>query len=68
MKYTPTFPERFGSLADARRFMARFVQACNHEHHHTGIGLHTPVDVYDATYPSSHHQISSQLSGPRRHL
>ena len=46
MKYTPAFPERFGSLAEARVFMARFVQAYNHEHHHTGIGLHTPADVH----------------------
>jgi putative transposase len=46
MKYTPAFPDRFGSLADARAFMARFVDAYNHEHHHTGIGLHTPADVH----------------------
>jgi transposase InsO family protein len=46
MKYTPAFPDRFGSLTDARAFMARFVQAYNHEHHHTGIGLHTPADVH----------------------
>jgi putative transposase len=46
MKYTPAFPNRFGSLADARVFMAGFVQAYNHEHHHTGIGLHTPADVH----------------------
>lgn len=46
MKYLPTFPERFGSLADARAFMDRFVTAYNHEHHHTGIGLHTPADVH----------------------
>ena len=46
LKYTPTFPERFGSLADARTFMRRFVATYNHEHHHTGIGLHTPADVH----------------------
>ncbi len=46
MKYMPAFPERFGSLAEARVFMARFTQAYNHEHHHTGIGLHTPADVH----------------------
>ena len=27
MKYLPVFPERFGSLADARGFMDRFVTA-----------------------------------------
>lgn len=46
MKYLPTFPDRFGSLAHARAFMDRFVQAYNHEHHHSGIGLHTPADVH----------------------
>jgi len=46
LKYTPTFPDRFGSLADSRAFMARFVATYNHEHHHTGIGLHTPADVH----------------------
>jgi transposase InsO family protein len=46
MKYLPTFPDRFGSLADARAFMERFTTAYNHEHHHTGIGLHTPADVH----------------------
>lgn len=46
LKYLPTFPERFGSLGDARGFMDRFTTAYNHEHHHTGIGLHTPADVH----------------------
>jgi hypothetical protein len=31
MKYAPAFPERFGSLGDARGFMDRFVTAYNHE-------------------------------------
>ena len=46
MKYTPEFPDRFGSIGDARSFMSAFAQAYNHEHHHTGIGLHTPADVH----------------------
>lgn len=45
-KYAPFFPERFGSLADARAFMDDFVTWYNHEHHHTGIGLHTPAEVH----------------------
>jgi len=28
--------------------MADFVAWYNHEHHHTGIGLHTPADVHYA--------------------
>lgn len=46
LKYGPEFPERFGSLSDARQFMDEFAQWYNHEHRHTGIGLHTPADVH----------------------
>ncbi len=46
LKYAPVFPDRFGSLQDARAFMDDFTQYYNHEHHHTGIGLHTPADVH----------------------
>jgi putative transposase len=46
LKYGPEFPERFGSLCDARQFMDTFTNWYNHEHRHTGIGLHTPADVH----------------------
>lgn len=46
MKYLPVFPDRFDDLADARRFLDEFVNAYNHHHRHTGIGLHTPADVH----------------------
>jgi transposase InsO family protein len=46
LKYGPEFPERFGSLCDARQFMDAFTNWYNHEHRHTGIGLHTPADVH----------------------
>ncbi len=46
LKYAPIFPERFGCLADARAFLDRFVQWYNHDHRHTGLGLHTPADVH----------------------
>ena len=46
LKFAPTFPERFGTLGDARAFMADFVVGYNHQHHHSGIGLHTPADVH----------------------
>ena len=42
LKYVPDFPDRFGSLADARAFCDRFFTAYNHEHRHSGIGMHTP--------------------------
>jgi putative transposase len=46
VKYHPTFPRRFGSIQDARAFCDRFFTWYNHEHHHSGIGLHTPADVH----------------------
>ena len=46
LKYAPVFPDRFGSLPHARAFLADFVQGYNHEHHHSGIGLHTAADVH----------------------
>jgi putative transposase len=46
LKFAPVFPERFGSVGDARAFMTDFVDGYNHTHRHTGIGLHTPADVH----------------------
>jgi len=46
LKYRPTFPDRFGSLVDARAFCCSFFAWYNLEHHHSGIALHTPHDVH----------------------
>ncbi|GAB0106169.1 hypothetical protein JMUB6875_51520 [Nocardia sp. JMUB6875] len=46
LKYGPEFPDRFGSLTEARQFMDCFTGWYNHEHRHTGLGLHTPADVH----------------------
>jgi putative transposase len=46
LKYSPTFPKRFANIASARLFCDRFFQHYNHEHRHSGIGLHTPADVH----------------------
>lgn len=46
LKYRPEFPDRFGSLADARAFCQRFFDWYNHQHRHSGIGLHIPADVH----------------------
>ena len=46
LKYAPVFPERFSCLAAARVFIDEFVTWYNHEHHHQGLGLHTPADVH----------------------
>ena len=45
LKYRPAFPERFGSLQDARAHGHAFFAWYNTEHHHTGLGLLTPHDV-----------------------
>jgi putative transposase len=49
LKYAPVFPDRFGSLADARAFGEQFFGYYNHEHRHCGIGLHTPASVHFGT-------------------
>jgi putative transposase len=46
LKYCPTFPGRFGSIEDARAFCQDFYTWYNHDHHHSGIGYHHPVDVH----------------------
>jgi putative transposase len=46
LKYSPEFPERFGSLQDARSFLLDFFQGYNTLHHHSGLGLLTPFDVH----------------------
>jgi len=49
LKYAPAFPGRFGSLPDARAFCDQFFSHYNHEHRHSGIGLHTPASVHHGT-------------------
>jgi putative transposase len=46
LKYRPGFPERFGSIQDARDFCQRFFSWYNGEHRHSGIGLLTPEAVH----------------------
>ena len=46
MKYRPDYPNRFGSIQDARTWARAFFQWYNHEHHHCGLGLLTPVTVH----------------------
>jgi len=46
LKYRPTYPERFGSIQDARAWVRTFVGWYNHEHRHSGIGLLTPATVH----------------------
>jgi len=60
LKYCPQFPERFGSIQDARAFCKDFFTWYNHEHHHTGIGLLTPAQV--------HYGLADQIYENRRQV
>jgi putative transposase len=46
LKYRPDFPDRFGSIEDARQFCRAFFPWYNNEHKHTGINLLSPTDVH----------------------
>lgn len=46
LKYHPEFPDRFGSVLDARAFCQKFFRWYNQEHRHSGIGLMTPAAVH----------------------
>ncbi len=58
LKHHPTFPDRFGSIQDARSFCQGFFRWYNHEHYHSGIALLTPADV--------HHGRAAQIIAARR--
>ena len=46
LKYHRDFPERFGSLQDARVFLQAFFEWYNNEHRHSGIAMLTPAVVH----------------------
>ncbi len=46
MKYGPNFPERFGSIQDARAFLRDFFDFYNNEHYHSGIAYLTPAMIH----------------------
>ena len=46
LKYRPEFPDRFGSIQDARVHCQSFFAWHNKEHRHSGIGLFTPEAVH----------------------
>jgi len=45
LRYRPDFPDRFPSLAAARRFLRRFFAWYHTEHRHSGRGWMTPATV-----------------------
>ena len=62
LKYCPAFPERFGSIADARAFCRRFFDYYNHEHRHSGVAYHTPASVHYGTATEVRAQRSETLA------
>ena len=61
LKYRPEFPERFGSLEDARAHCQRFFHWYNHAHRHSGIGLMTPHAVHYGAAEILHAQRTQTL-------
>jgi putative transposase len=46
LKYRPDYPDRFGSIQDARTWARPFFNWYNEEHYHTGLNLLTPASVH----------------------
>jgi putative transposase len=68
LKYRPQFPDRFGSMEDARVFCREFFEWYNKEHHHTGIGLLTPHQMHSRQAKEVSRQRQNVLSDfYRRH-
>lgn len=46
LKYRPEFPQRFGSIEDARAHCKEFFDWYNNGHYHSGLALMTPATVH----------------------
>jgi putative transposase len=62
LKYRPGFPERFGSIEDARAFCADFFAWYNTRHRHSGIAMYTPADVHHGRAVELHQVRTSVLA------
>jgi putative transposase len=51
LKYRPNYPDRFGSIQDARLFCQEFFPWYNQQHHHSGLNLLTPANVHYGQAP-----------------
>jgi len=71
LKYRPDFPERFGSIEDARAHCQQFFHWYNTVHRHSGIGFMTPHAVhYGTALALNQHRIQTLnaafLANPQR--
>jgi len=62
LKYRPEFPETFTSIQDARAFCDTFYRWYNHDHRHSGIGMHTPFDVHHGRAEQVHQARAAVLT------
>ena len=60
MKYRPDYPQRFGSIEDARAWARGFVSWYNQEHRHTGLALMAPATV--------HYGLAAQVNAQRQRV
>lgn len=60
MKYRPDYPQRFGSIEDARLWARTFVNWYNQEHRHTGLALMAPATV--------HYGLADQVTAKRQQV
>ena len=61
LKYRPDYPDRFGSVADARRWGRGFFAWYNDQHHHSGLGLLTPATVHTGRAETVRHKRQAVL-------
>jgi putative transposase len=63
LKYRPGFPDRFGSIQDARAFCQQFFGWYNRVHRHSGIAMMTPEAVHYGHAPRLHQARAQVLAG-----
>lgn len=61
IKYRPDYPDRFGSIEDARDFSVRLFEWYHHQHRHSALGLMTPADVHFGRAQIVHEQRARAL-------
>ena len=62
LKYRPGFPDRFGSIQDARAFLKQFFGWYNTAHRHSGIAMMTPQAVHYGHAAQLHHARAEVLA------
>jgi putative transposase len=62
LKYRPGFPDRFGSIQDARAFCQDFFTWYNRVHRHSGIAMMTPEAVHHGHAAQLHRARAEVLS------